>query len=107
MATPTNVQASMPASAERRPVAFLPLAPTTSDSYPRQRSQSQMIKPLQLTAEPPASAEIEVPVAIRTRRSSSLSSDGNGPKSPRFRFLKLGPVHWGEQSDEVDEVAVS
>ncbi|KAI0384093.1 hypothetical protein F5Y04DRAFT_278092 [Hypomontagnella monticulosa] len=66
-----------------QPQMFLSLAPTTSASYPTAES----IKP-----------------ATHPRRSSSQSSSGS------LRFLKLGPVHWGEHvdahKDDYHEVAV-
>lgn len=76
----------------RRPSNFLSLAPNTSDSYPRAQKTKEAEQPL--TAETLA----EVTKKDETkRRTSSLSSDGskNG-----FRFLKLGPVHYGEHQDE-------
>lgn len=101
---------------QRRPSNFLPLAPATSDSYPRQRprqmSESQIIKPLQLTAGPPveesmplspaqSQQQLSEAVAVKTRRTSSMSSDGSSSgRSARLRYLKLGPVHWGEHQDE-------
>jgi len=56
---------------------FLSLIPDTSDSYPSQ----------------PVNAE---PNALQSRRASSVSTD----TSANQRFLKLGPVHWGEHLDE-------
>jgi len=75
---------------ERRPSTFLSLAPKTSESYPR--VQQQKTKPL--TAETLAQVPPMVADASK-RRASSLSSDAS-----KFRFLKLGPVHWGEHQDE-------
>jgi hypothetical protein len=67
---------------EQRPtgMVFLSLAPATSDSYPATQATQ--------TAQPADAA---------SRRSSSQSSDG------KQRFLKLGPVHWGEHPDEKQE----
>jgi hypothetical protein len=65
---------------DKRPMVFLSLAPTTSDSY--------------RTAQPAAA---ERPAA---RRTSSLSSTGS---TQPLRFLKLGPVHNGEDLDEAVE----
>ncbi|KAK3984886.1 hypothetical protein QBC44DRAFT_336178 [Cladorrhinum sp. PSN332] len=77
----------------RRPSTFLSLAPSTSDSYPR-KPQTQP-----LTTE--ALAEINSVVAAqKQRRASSLSSDAS---KGQFRFLKLGPVHFGEHIDENDK----
>ncbi|KAK4193389.1 hypothetical protein QBC35DRAFT_104624 [Podospora australis] len=77
--------------AERRPSTFLSLAPKTSDSYPRAQQAKTVAAAAPLTAE----ALAEVPDANSKRRASSLSSDAS-----KFRFLKLGPVHWGEHRDE-------
>ncbi|RYP61434.1 hypothetical protein DL771_010134 [Monosporascus sp. 5C6A] len=60
------------------PTNFLPLAPSTSESYP----SAQNIKP-----------------ASAARRSSSTSSS----EAKSLRFLKLGPVHWGEHPGEHKE----
>lgn len=87
----------LPQLTQRRLSTFLSLAPNTSDSYPRtQRAQEP------LTAE--ALAEVpkdDSPSAdAMKRRTSSLSSDAS---KSRFRFLKLGPVHWGEHQDDHKE----
>ncbi|KAK4105697.1 hypothetical protein N658DRAFT_395610, partial [Parathielavia hyrcaniae] len=76
-----------------RPTTFLSLAPSTSDSYPRTQRAKQP-----LTAE--ALAQVATPAGDASadaakRRTSSLSSDAS-----KFRFLKLGPVHWGEHQDD-------
>jgi len=81
-----------PVIAQRRPSTFLSLAPNTSDSYPRSQRTKQP-----LTAE--ALAEVtkagEDSAETTKRRTSSLSSDAS-----KLRFLKLGPVHWGEHQDD-------
>ncbi|KAL7620402.1 hypothetical protein AAE478_009397 [Parahypoxylon ruwenzoriense] len=66
-----------------QPQMFLSLAPTTSASYP----SAQSIKPTH-----------------HTRRSSSQSSVGSAGS---LRFLKLGPVHYGERQEDYHEVAVA
>jgi hypothetical protein len=86
---------------ERRLSEFLSLAPATSDSYPQaQKSLKQQPK---VASAAPASAPQPLTEgaldATKTaaapsetqakRRTSSMSSDGT-------RFLRLGPVHWGE-----------
>ncbi|KAK3393732.1 hypothetical protein B0H63DRAFT_516902 [Podospora didyma] len=88
-----------PATSERRPSAFLSLAPSTSDSYPRTQKSKQPSKPDALTAEALADVpkQDESAMDIMKRRTSSLSSDGS---KSRLRFLKLGPVHWGEHQDD-------
>ncbi|OHE93488.1 hypothetical protein CORC01_11174 [Colletotrichum orchidophilum] len=70
---------------------FLSLAPTTSSSYPFRQQQT---------------AAVTEPAALK-RRTSSVSSDGRkegaaaAPTAPTgLRFLKLGPVHYGEHPDE-------
>ncbi|KAI0837216.1 hypothetical protein F5Y06DRAFT_298007 [Hypoxylon sp. FL0890] len=71
---------------KEQPQMFLSLAPTTSASYPT----AQSMKP-----------------ATAARRSSSQSSAAS---SGSLRFLKLGPVHWGEHQgdhkEDYHEVAV-
>jgi hypothetical protein len=114
---------------ERRPSGFLTLAPATSASYPqaprsRYQSVTHLTRPLPLThgAMPEEDVAIATPRSMssslasiqepKSRRSSSMSSDGSS--RARLRFLKLGPVHWGEhQGDhkgdwhELDEEAIS
>ncbi|KAI3547958.1 hypothetical protein CABS01_13909 [Colletotrichum abscissum] len=65
---------------------FLSLAPTTSSSYPFRQQQQAAAAVAATTTEP----------APLKRRTSSMSSDG----SNGLRFLKLGPVHYGEHPDE-------
>jgi hypothetical protein len=103
----------IPAAEEQRPARFLSLAPTTSASYPSTPAmkspapQSPVQAPtdspnntmaertsaraLNATSTMPSAAVIDE--ALKTRRSSSLSSEGSTQKR---RFLKLGPVHFGE-----------
>lgn len=94
------------AAAQRLPSGFLSLAPTTSTSYPQTPNQRQLAAFLPLT---PPTAATEAPAeALKTgdadlgqmkRRTSSLSSSGE--RSPTgLRFLKLGPVHWGEHQGD-------
>lgn len=113
--------------------SFLTLAPTTSACYPTHRRtfSSPTVVDSQKTIEPSSTAEAvhaseggsiaEIPIIptaattvseeteteLKLRRSSSLSSDGS---LKTFRFLRLGPVHHGEQNDDwseaVEEVAV-
>lgn len=66
---------------KEQPQTFLSLAPTTSASYPTADS----IKP-----------------ATHARRSSSASSF-NSQSGTSLRFLKLGPVHYGEHPGEHKE----
>lgn len=112
-----------PAAETRQEPRFLSLAPTTSASYPSTPAvkspapqspvQAAADTPNNTMAEPtPARALTITPAmpsaavideALKTRRSSSLSSNGSSQKK---RFLKLGPVHFGEggNGDWSDEV---
>jgi hypothetical protein len=71
---------------ERRPSTFLSLAPKTSESYPQTQKAKQPATPAEATVSRDHDA--------LKRRTSSLDSTGG------LRFLKLGPVHWGEHQDE-------
>ncbi|KAK6065132.1 hypothetical protein SCUP234_10942 [Seiridium cupressi] len=64
----------------RKPMmVFLPLAPATSGSQPTSQSKQPAV-----------------------RRTSSLSSTSS-TQSQRMRFLRLGPVHNGEDLEEAIE----
>ena len=113
-----------PAAETQQAPRFLSLAPTTSASYPSTPAVKSPTpqSPLQaaidtpnITMADPTPARAFNPSAmpsaavidetLKTRRSSSLSSDGSSQKR---RFLKLGPVHFGEDgkgdwSEEVIE----
>ncbi|KAL8370533.1 hypothetical protein RB595_000756 [Gaeumannomyces hyphopodioides] len=96
---PTQSSPYSPSSSSvpgRRLSGFLSLAPTQSASYPQaQRSLQQQ------AGAAPTALEAEL---HRQRRSSSLSSVGS---NGGLRFLKLGPVHWGEhQEDHQGDFAV-
>ncbi|KAK3329477.1 hypothetical protein B0H66DRAFT_526864 [Apodospora peruviana] len=102
---------AQPFIAERRPSTFLSLAPKTSDSYPRTQKTKDPKTPT-LTADTLSEAaqqdDARVGTGLTKHRTSSLSSDGS---KTRLRFLKLGPVHWGEHQDsdhqaDFHEVAV-
>jgi len=107
-----------PAAEEQQVPRFLSLAPTTSASYPSTpvfKSPSPQ-SPVQaatdtpnntmadptpvraLTSSPTMPSAAVIDEAMKTRRSSSLSSDG----TQKRRFLKLGPVHFGEGSGKDD-----
>lgn len=92
-ALPTSTPLTVPASQIRAPTAFLSLAPTTSESYPTQKPARDLA----------AASDIDIVKEEglkKTRRSSSLSSDSSTASgSGKPRFLKLGPVHWGESVD--------
>lgn len=74
---------------QNAPSTFLSLAPNTSDSYPRAPKAKS-------AGTPPTSAVL---AAEGKPRTSSVESDGAKNPSMR-RFLKLGPVHWGEHQDD-------
>ena len=109
---------SRPFPLERRPSAFLSLAPTTSASYPTTpKSPTQVQEPAaqgqqgsQAEASPPTEAKTpavlrpeDVTELLKTRRSSSSGSDGSSKRG----YLKLGPVHFGEGDGDWSEDAVS
>jgi len=100
---------------QERPHTFLTLAPTTSASYPLIKSTTPqspipLRTPNNTQTDPTPSTTTQntlgtapTPEAIdeilKQRRSSSLSSDGSVQKR---RFLKLGPVHFGEGDGKGD-----
>lgn len=109
----------VPAAEERSQVAvhkFLSLAPTTSASYPSTpKSPTLKAAPVQKPIEAAtadSAAEIATPALPidvdaaehKTRRSSSLSSTGS--LMAKRRFLKLGPVHFGEGDGDWSEQVV-
>lgn len=74
---------------------FLSLAPATSSGYPQ--------APKPATSAPltkGALADVSEKLALK-ERSGSMSSDGSNPakSTSGLRFLKLGPVHFGEHPD--------
>jgi hypothetical protein len=102
LALELRAQSFVPEAEARRPSTFLSLAPTLSASYPTRKPstppKSPESAPVQtsenaIPAEP--TAEV-VQAAIKVRRSSSSTSDGSASGAGPQRFLKLGPVHWGE-----------
>lgn len=109
---------SGPFALERRPSAFLSLAPTTSASYPTSpRTPAQVQEPIaqlqqksQTESSPTEEAKkLEVPSAedvtelLKIRRSSSSGSDGSSKRG----FLRLGPVHFGEGDGDWSEDALA
>ncbi|KAK0644925.1 hypothetical protein DIS24_g8414 [Lasiodiplodia hormozganensis] len=89
----------------RRPSNFLVLAPTASANYP---ASPQALTPTTSASKEPVSPteDLDSPVVKPTeidatpkeRRSDSVSSNG----SARFKFLKLGPVHFGKGDGQTD-----
>ena len=120
-----SMDADIPQPLIRRPSTFLSLAPTTSASYPQQRPSppASIVSPKAIAADIVAAAATEAavteagPVApveeldasgmTKQRRSSSLASNESG--NAKLRFLKLGPVHFGEGDGKGDwsEVGVA
>jgi hypothetical protein len=107
MASPTSAkplsislsaQNFVPESEERGQTTFLSLAPATSVFYPTSspsKAQAPEALPAGITTNTTlaTAAEIEAEL-LKTRRSSSLSSDATTQSGAvRKRFLKLGPVH--------------
>jgi hypothetical protein len=96
---------------QRRPSNFLVLAPVTSESYPtapKQRRPSTSFstqsneEAISTSPElgPTADLVPVEPMALKTRRSTSMSSTSS--EGRRLRFLKLNPVHWGGEEGEDD-----
>jgi len=114
-----SMAADLPQPHIRRPSTFLPLAPTTSASYPQQRPSppASIVSPkvvaadvAAVTAESATAVTETAPLAAveeldasaipKSRRSSSLASNESG--NSKLRFLKLGPVHFGEGDGKGD-----
>ncbi|RDA89055.1 hypothetical protein CP532_2264 [Ophiocordyceps camponoti-leonardi (nom. inval.)] len=81
----------------RLPAGFLTLAPTTSSSYPRVQTSHSASS----SSAPSPTSESSPPhhSASSSRRCSSSSSGTTTTTTTTtgsYRFLKLGPVHWGE-----------
>jgi hypothetical protein len=97
---------NMISAAEEReqnlPHTFLSLAPTTSSSYPlKPAPKTPVAQDPVMEATAPEAEVVTIEGLEKTRRSSSLSS--NGSLSQKRRFLKLGPVHHGmHQGEEGD-----
>ena len=84
-------------------IQFLPLAPTTSAGYPTSDTRSSS-KESNVDGSIPIVTDSETIDMIKTRRSSSLSSTGSAKKA---RFLKLGPVHYGESEGDWSEEVIT
>ena len=94
----------------RRPSTFLVLAPTASANYPT--SPQALAPTISVSKEPLSPTEDlgspivkpagdftpEVAATPKQHRSDSISSNG----SARFKFLKLGPVHFGKGDGPTD-----
>jgi len=76
---------------------FLSLAPATSASYPQAPKRAAAASGTPLTTGALSALPAQLTVKERT---SSMSSDGSSTKPASVvRFLKLGPVHYGEHAD--------
>jgi len=80
---------------------FLVLAPVCSSSFPAKPTETRSSS---VSAPAPAKKPqtFEVQPLQKERRSSSASSSSSG----RYRFLKLGPVHFGGEPGELDYVEI-
>lgn len=103
----SNISFRMTSNTIRRPSTFLSLAPTTSASYPTQQRSSSITSLSQETAAPKEGEVATEAIASATitdtmhRRSSSSASSTDGSVVGQ-RYLKLGPVHWGEGDGKGD-----
>jgi hypothetical protein len=90
-------------ASQNAPHTFLSLAPTLSASYPRKTAPVEAPTAEKVEAETTAAVPITLEESdhAKTRRSSSLSS--NGSAMQKRRFLKLGPVHFGERDGDWSE----
>lgn len=91
-------QSSTSPQDDRRPSAFLSLLPTQSDSFPtRKQSIARSTEGTEAEAKPVDEESVH-------RRSSSTSTTGAGERVEPvgLRYLKLGPVHWGEGDGKGD-----
>ncbi|KAI0473762.1 hypothetical protein GGR56DRAFT_548922 [Xylariaceae sp. FL0804] len=79
---PADLSHQSLADMQPKPSTFLSLVPETSASYPTAQKSAT-------TAATPGGD-----AAAAKSRSSSVSSQGSA------RFLKLGPVHWGEHQGD-------
>lgn len=81
------------------PAGFLSLAPATSASYPKTaKPEPTSAATLPLTTSALTQATADEAADTAKLRTSSLSSDGS-KSGAGLRFLKLGPVHYGEHLD--------
>jgi hypothetical protein len=101
----------VPAAEELRPHSFLSLAPKTSASYPA-TPMPKSETPHQQTESPTAAetkevtelSELDRELLLKASRSESMSSDASsvGAQKSSGRFLRLGPVHFGENNGKSD-----
>jgi hypothetical protein len=127
MSSPSNIveltqRVHPPATRIAAPLTFLSLAPTTSASYPVPKPRTTPVPTAiaksvlieeSASTEPPAkktvtevltAEEINASLALKHRRTSSMTSQGSGS----VRFLRLGPIHDGDDhsNDWSEEVLV-
>jgi hypothetical protein len=110
----TGQENFIPVAEEQRPHRFLSLAPVIGASYPARPAFEAPIvasAPVQTTTKTTSNTPAEITPANetgilaaliegehepKTRRSSSVTSDGSAKDgTQRRRFLRLGPVHYG------------
>ena len=72
-------------------------APNQAPVLPAQTAENTRTDAVGVTPAVPGGEEVDAEL-LKTRRSSSLGSDGSSKK----RFLKLGPVHFGEGDGKGD-----
>lgn len=92
----------------RRPSAFLVLAPTASANYPTSpqalspATSKEPVSPAEGLAspvvKPTENVAPEIEATPKEHRSDSVSSNA----SAQFKFLKLGPVHFGKGDGATD-----
>jgi hypothetical protein len=88
-------------ASQAAPHKFLSLAPTLSASYPTRVTKAAAPSPAQTPVSEKSDAlAIALEENAKSRRSSSLSSNGSVMKR---RFLKLGPVHYGNGDGDWSE----
>jgi len=81
------------------PKNFLSLAPSTSESYPRTQKVTTKTTPA-LTADALAQIPVQEDAALKAAAERRESTTSTNSSKSGLRFLKLGPVHWGEHQDE-------
>ncbi|KAM3086506.1 hypothetical protein ACMFMG_000639 [Clarireedia jacksonii] len=93
----------VPAAEDLRPHSFLSLAPKTSASYPANPISKSETPPVE-TKEVSGLSELDRELLLKASRSESMSSDASsvGAQKSSGRFLKLGPVHFGENDGKGD-----
>lgn len=103
-----TVEPEAPEVPKRRDSTFLVLSPVQSDSYPKQprRSSAPSIPSSEVSVSPvsspvmgPTSGVPTEPYTLGSRRRTSSSGYSSSSADGKRRFLKLNPVHWGQDDD--------